>query len=103
MEADRIKLYLRQVERAQAKPKNFNCSLVHVENGVLPLAAFTKDVLTFVGAEAYYANRDLARQRVLDELTWLAHEGYFEHVLVDGVRVKGQLCYRPTSKLKWIE
>lgn len=103
MDQDRIKKYANQIRRGRAKPKAFNRGLAHVEAGAYPISAFAKDILSFVSAKDYYADREAARQIIKDELEWLAQNGYLYATLVDGARVKKQLCYVPTAKLLQVE
>lgn len=105
MTPERIQLYKLQLLLASSgftddrKAKIFNMSIAHKQQRVIPRVSFTKDILRFVRAPDYYANKEKSKQSMFDELDWLVANGYFKLVLVDGPRVKGQLCYAATDKL----
>lgn len=105
MTPERIQLYKLQMLLASVgftnskRAKIFNMSVKHIEEKVVPRVSFTKDILRFVSAPEYYNNKEKSKQQMFDELDWLVANGYFKLVLIDGPRVKGQLCYAITDKL----
>jgi len=105
MTPERILLYKAQAVRAAmgftnaAKAKSFNISKCHIDAGALPKSAFTKDILRFVRAPDYYTDKAGCLAIMLDELHWLSTNGYLVLKIVDGTRVKSQLCYVITDKL----
>lgn len=105
MTPERVLLYKLQATLAasgfddERRAKVFNMSLQHRKARVIPRVAFTKDILRFVSAPDYYADKEKSKQLMFNELDWLVANGYLNLVLIDGPRVKGQLCYEITNRL----
>ena len=66
----------------------------HTNVGVVTFNTFYKEVLRFIIPSQYYESKEDAKAIMRAELEELCRLGIFQKVIVDGQRLKGQVCYR---------
>ena len=78
--------------------RRYSLAKCHTSVGVVTFNTFYKEVLRFVTPSQYYESKDNAKAIIRSELEELCSIGIFSKVTVDGVRLKGQVCYRYTGE-----